>query len=910
MPATTQSTAVPIADKSAARKPLIVAIVTIVLLVGITLLLFFVNVKTAGQAIHFTTAGAGQAGIFLETGASEEVGKLITIPIKANLGAKQSTSFQFAMTLDDHFTYGGLSTTSLMNNLVVNGNDVTVVQDLKCSDSSGANSKGVGGCSKDTKTIAVKMSWFCADDACSNALSGNDVILGEISLVGKNVGVGALTFSKFDVIDLATGNDIISDNGQNQDIEITAPGCSATNLAVCSQVECTIDNKWFWYDNGCYLQEQQQICTDSDVAAANDAIAGVPQSLDQYNYINYKTKGTATGLSLATNAIETHSDECTPAGSIMEYYCDVKNNVLSWHPDSCPSGTLCQDGACVVPTQCVDPDKTYDPDATSDTTIEPASFNTKTTVIGAKSKSAAENPTDSCAASGENAGKLLEVYCVNDKEYFWTPQDCPSGSMCQDGACVTTAVCDPTHLDACKTPTDCVTASGLWNQLQNICQSNAPPVETTGSDCTNLGENKLINGEFNVCTNKGDGDKWWLAINSACTADNQCTKNAACTSGLCKLIDGAVCTGPTGASVGALCASGSCENGICSVSQKCDATHLSLCTTDVQCHSAGLFWNAKNTLSADGWVSACLAACPDTAPADANKNCVTYVGNAPCDKNNPATCTTQVDCNKEGLLWTAATSTCSVCPANTELDQATKACVPLVCGTTHPTLCTTTSSCSTANGVWYTSSGVKTCLAVCPTGTTQTQTTSAGVTYQACQPNAPGAGICGKDNVLKCTSAETCNVAGLLWTAATSSCSACPANTELDQATKACVQSVKKKIQIQLEDASKNIVAQTTKLTAKGKYTVKVTITPEKALPENHLVIVKITDGGVTKTTIVDTKAAIDANGVETMELTHDIAPNFKGDVKVNVYVWKNILSEGVEWEALLEDGSATYSAE
>ena len=84
---------------------------------------------------------------------------------------------------------------------------------------------------------------------------------------------------------------------------------------------------------------------------------------------------------------------------------------------------------------------------------------------------------------------------------------------------------------------------------------------TTGSSCIILGEQKVINDEYHVCADKGDGPKWWLAINSGCTMDGQCTKDAICKNNLCKLVDGAGCIGPSGASVGASCASGSCVDG-------------------------------------------------------------------------------------------------------------------------------------------------------------------------------------------------------------------------------------------------------------------------------------------------------------------------------------------------------------
>src|SRR3989344_6401095 len=91
-----QPSAVPLADTSAGRKPLIIAIITIVVLVGLTLSLFFLNIQTAGQAIKIGKAGASQAGVFL-TEASVEKGQAFTVPIQANIGKEKSTSFMFVM---------------------------------------------------------------------------------------------------------------------------------------------------------------------------------------------------------------------------------------------------------------------------------------------------------------------------------------------------------------------------------------------------------------------------------------------------------------------------------------------------------------------------------------------------------------------------------------------------------------------------------------------------------------------------------------------------------------------------------------------------------------------------------------------------------------------------------------------
>ncbi len=537
LPKSPMVTAVPIADKSAARKPLIVALVTIVLLVGITLLLFFVNVKTAGHAISIGKAAqVGQAGIFLSDN-TEEVGKSFTIPIKANLGQKKSVAFKFSFTYDPGLSlnpqsgdgvFGPPLFSSLKANLLPGNEGVAITEEVYSNDN--------------TKTVTAEFSWLCADVDCSNALTGSDVTLATVSFSGAVAGSSSIKFNYFDVIDLATGGDIVKGDGSGATVVIKEP-CSASNVAVCTPKDCTT-NKLFWYDNACHTEQQK--------------ISG----------------------------------------------------------------------------------------------------------------------------------------CTQDSE-------CVAGEACQNGACV---------------------AAGV--------------------------------------TPKVDG--------SACVDNSEC-------------------------------ASSLCVTNLCTAASVCDATHPALCTTVDQCHTANVFWNAKNTLSADGWVGACVTVCPADAPADATNNCVKYEGAAPCDKNNPATCTTPVDCNKEGLLWTTETNTCSVCPAQTTFDPVTASCVAV-------------------------------------------------------------------------------------------------------QVTK---------IKIELLNPSNVAVASDAQIAAATKYTVKATITPGIDLPKDHLVLISVYYGDEMKTSFVDHKPEVTADGQEVIQFTHDVAPDFQGNLKVKAYVWNNWPLPTGAFDALIpEGGSETYTVQ
>ncbi len=711
MPTTTQSSAVPIADKSAARKPLIVAIITIVLLVGITLLLFFVNVKTAGQAIGIGKAlSVGQGGIFL-TEATEEVGKSFTIPIKANLGNKKSVAFKFSFTYDAGLSlnpqsdsdgvFGPLSVSSLKSNLVPGNEGVAVKEEVISNDN--------------TKTVTAEFSWLCADAECSNALTGEDVTLATVSFTGAVEGSSSIKFNYFDVYDLATNKDIVTGDGSGVDITIeekkVAPVTNAECVAACDsvQTQCVADNpeEDFCIDNyntcvGKCSAPQVVVCTDSDGG------------------FNPPVKGETTGYN-----------------NVNQSYDSSINTVSD---------------SCVI---VLNPDEPY----------YASSF----------------QKVDNC--SGEECG-FEEFGCsgnVVGRQTDWCQQGC------ENGACAV-----------------------------------------------------------------------------------------------------------TGGTIGGSPAGGDSAGGSGGSLFVCDATHPSLCTTQPTCSAVGLVW----------YQNECILFCPTATESglidgvDGLKTCVKLGVNL-CDATHLNECKNPTDCVTAAGSWNQLQG---ICQSN----------VPLaVCDVTHLDLCTTPSSCSTATGAWYEDLGSQTCVATCPAGTKVGSSIAAdGSSYQACIVTTEDPKKCTKDNLAPCTTPETCNNAGLLWTEP-NTCSACPANMELDQTTKTCVQSAKKKIQIDLLDTNKITVAKATKLKAKDKYTVKVTITPEKELPVNHLVLVSISYGSVVKTTFVDTKAGITATGQEQVEFTHDVAPDFKGDLKVDVFVWKDWPKLDVPFDALIkEGGSETYAVE
>ena len=343
----------------------------------------------------------------------------------------------------------------------------------------------------------------------------------------------------------------------------------------------------------------------------------------------------------------------------------------------------------------------------------------------------------------------------------------------------------------------------------------------------------------------------------------------------------------------------------------CAAGSLSSCTDQPSCSAVAGLW----------YKNACISICPAPAGVDRvvavddvteYQTCILPA--APCNKNDPASCTTANNCNQVGLLWTEATRVCSACAVGTDFDPNSKSCKPAagVCDARSLSSCTDQPSCSAVAGLWY----INACISACPAPAgIGLAVAEDGVTeYQTC---ILPAAECNKNDPASCKTGDACNKVGLLWTEATRVCAVCAAGTEFDPDSKSCVAVTKKKIKIEVLDLNKNLVAKAAKLKAKDKYTVKVTIAPEKVLPADHLVLVKISYGSVVKTTFVDKKAGVDVNGEEKVEFTHDVAPEFKGNMTVDVFVWNNWPSLSGIWEALLpeggneqEGGSVTYAVE
>ncbi|OGH71732.1 MAG: hypothetical protein A2921_00005 [Candidatus Magasanikbacteria bacterium RIFCSPLOWO2_01_FULL_43_20b] len=84
-------------------------------------------------------------------------------------------------------------------------------------------------------------------------------------------------------------------------------------------------------------------CWDSDYTVKNDA--GMP--LFKYSFVNQAMKGTAYGIKTGSNEYIAGTDQCWNNKRLLEFFCDIKANKVTWNSYNCAAGTSCVDGACV-----------------------------------------------------------------------------------------------------------------------------------------------------------------------------------------------------------------------------------------------------------------------------------------------------------------------------------------------------------------------------------------------------------------------------------------------------------------------------------------------------------------------------------------------------------------------------------
>ncbi len=204
---------------------------------------------------------------------------------------------------------------------------------------------------------------------------------------------------------------------------------------------------------------------------------------------------------------------------IKEGFC-LTSSALSSRNYACPSGTTCNDGACVasepaepVPSpvtviDCNDPDKTYDPYFTNipQPKLNKKSLNEKTKVTTKKS-----NLQDTCV----NVNKVKEGYCHTQSGAAFSEFNCPIKTTCDNGACVADDDKDtiPNTKDNCPSVANQVQTDsdtdGTGDACENVCEID----KQNNDDC--VIKFKDANLEKAVKTKIGLSDNQKVTLQSA-----------------------------------------------------------------------------------------------------------------------------------------------------------------------------------------------------------------------------------------------------------------------------------------------------------------------------------------------------------------------------------------------------------
>ena len=185
-------------------------------------------------------------------------------------------------------------------------------------------------------------------------------------------------------------------------------------------------------------------CTDTD------------SDVNHYDGKDYDEFGTCQ------DASGSHSDQCTPSGTLTEYYC--KSGTCKTKNKTCSGGKVCSGGACVAPS-CNDPDGN---DITQQTTCTDASG----------------SHTDRCTPGPMGAVQVDEYVCSGGNCVIQS-QMCPAGQFCQNGACVAAGpVCGNGVCEPGETPANCPADCGGGGSCNNDGTCDAAAGENH-SNCPN-----------------------------------------------------------------------------------------------------------------------------------------------------------------------------------------------------------------------------------------------------------------------------------------------------------------------------------------------------------------------------------------------------------------------------------------
>ena len=277
----------PIANAGQASKPFIIAVITIVAVVALTLLLLFSD-RLVGKA--FYTGGANTAGATLPAPAVE--GQPFTVAVKANVGNQPAAAISFELTFPSEFICPQIL--DLLNWQVIS---------ISCDIAQ-----------KTVKYVAI-----------TNSPVSGEITIANLVFPGTSVGSYEFNFVR--------GFEVKKPTKEPIALDVQSPFTVEVNLAlVCGDG---------------IVDETTEQCDDGNVVNGDGCSSTCQtelqvQCIDSDGGLNPSAKGIVTGGFPS----QQFDDACEGDGYVQEWYC--LNNLPDDQSLTCPSGSTCQGGACRV----------------------------------------------------------------------------------------------------------------------------------------------------------------------------------------------------------------------------------------------------------------------------------------------------------------------------------------------------------------------------------------------------------------------------------------------------------------------------------------------------------------------------------------------------------------------------------
>ena len=191
--------------------------------------------------------------------------------------------------------------------------------------------------------------------------------------------------------------------------------------------------------------------TDSAGATAQStatvSVQALPSCSDTDNGANLYVKGTATGQTSGGVQVA-QTDYCSNQNTVVEFACSYGAvGYVTSNTFTCPSGHICQDGACVAqnPATC------FDSDGGQNLFV----FGYATGIDGNSGQLV--NKSDTC-----NGQYIVDYYC-HENHVFGGQTSCPANYACSDGVCVLQSANQPPVITSTGGPTSLsANQAGTW----------------------------------------------------------------------------------------------------------------------------------------------------------------------------------------------------------------------------------------------------------------------------------------------------------------------------------------------------------------------------------------------------------------------------------------------------------------